>query len=110
MKAKIDRIEFAKKVNKKQVREYYNYSASIVETSRLDIRGNKPEEIEFEVIKFLDNSYSNSLTKVEIVHGKGTGVLKQMVHEILKQHQGVRKYNFAKIEFGGEGVTEIYLK
>jgi DNA mismatch repair protein MutS2 len=44
------------------------------------------------------------------VHGKGTGVLKEMVAELLKEHNGVKDFNFAKIEFGGEGVTVINLK
>ena len=110
VKAKTNRIEFAKRLNKKVINEFQNYNVKTIESSRLDIRGNKPEEIEFEVIRFIDDSYSNSLTKVEIVHGKGTGALKQMVHEILKNHEGVKDYHYAKIEFGGEGVTEIYLK
>src|SRR3989304_7845273 len=41
---------------------------------RLDIRGEKPEEAEFEVIKFIDDAYVSGLTRVEILHGTGTGV------------------------------------
>jgi DNA mismatch repair protein MutS2 len=77
---------------------------------RLDIRGRKPEEAEFDVIKFLDDSYSSNMTQVEILHGKGTGVLKKMVHDILKKHEAVNNYYFAKIEFGGEGITIVELK
>ncbi len=72
---------------------------------RLDIRGEKPEEAEFEVIKFVDEAYSSGLDRIEILHGKGTGVLKKMVQEILKKHSGVKKYYFAPIEFGGDGIT-----
>ena len=109
VKAKVDQLEFAKK-NKDKVDETYKHLNIEITTSRLDIRGNKPEEIEFEVIKFIDNAYSNNLSQIEIVHGKGTGVLKQMVNEILVHHSAVKDYGYAKIEFGGEGVSVINLK
>ena len=107
VKAKVNRLEFAKRESNKTTSSMYNYRTVEMQSSRLDIRGNKPEEIEFEVIKFLDNAYSSNLNKAEIVHGKGTGVLKEMVHEILKNHSGVNNYEFAKIEFGGEGITVV---
>jgi DNA mismatch repair protein MutS2 len=77
---------------------------------RLDIRGEKPEAAEFQIIKFLDEAYQASLERVEILHGKGTGVLKKTVWDILKQHQKVKKFYFAAIEFGGEGITIAELK
>jgi len=77
---------------------------------RIDIRGKKPEEIEFEVIKFIDTSYSSGLDRIEILHGKGTGVLKKTVKEILDGHHGVKSYHFAPVEYGGEGITIVELK
>ncbi|RMD51432.1 MAG: endonuclease MutS2 [Ignavibacteria bacterium] len=79
-------------------------------STRLDIRGKKPEEAEFEVIKFLDEAYASNIERVEILHGKGTGVLKQMVHEILRKDDQVKDFYFAKIEMGGEGITIVELK
>lgn len=76
---------------------------------RLDIRGQKPEEAEFEVIRFLDDSYSAGVNRVEILHGKGTGALKLMVKDILKHHPRVKGAGFAPIEFGGEGITIVEL-
>ena len=77
---------------------------------RLDIRGEKPEAAEFQIIKFLDDAYQGSLERVEILHGKGTGVLKKTVWDILKHHEKVKTYYFAAIEFGGEGITIAELK
>jgi len=77
---------------------------------RLDIRGEKPEAAEFQIIKFLDDAYQSSLERVEILHGKGTGVLKKTVWDILKHHEKVKNYYFAAIEFGGEGITIAELK
>jgi len=86
-----------------------SYTAQI-SNYRLDIRGKKPEEAEYEVIKFIDDAYSSNLQNIEILHGKGTGVLKKMVQDILKKHENVKDYHHAHIEMGGEGITIIELK
>jgi DNA mismatch repair protein MutS2 len=75
----------------------------------LDIRGEKPEEAEFEVIKFVDDSYVSGHQRIEILHGKGTGALKNTVKNILSNHEKVKDFYFAPIEAGGEGVTIIEL-
>jgi DNA mismatch repair protein MutS2 len=77
---------------------------------RIDIRGEKPEEAEFEVLRFVDEAYMAGLERIEILHGKGTGALKRTVGKILKSHDKVKNYYFAPIELGGEGVTIAELK
>lgn len=77
---------------------------------RIDIRGRKPEEVEYELIKFVDDAYAAGLGRIEILHGKGTGVLKKLVKEILSGHIGVKNHYFANIEHGGEGITIVELK
>ncbi|MDO8548547.1 MAG: endonuclease MutS2 [Ignavibacteria bacterium] len=77
---------------------------------RIDIRGERPEEAEFEVTKFIDNAYAAGLDRIEILHGKGTGALKKMVKEILSHHNKVKTFYFAPIEAGGEGITIAELK
>ncbi|MCX7876263.1 MAG: endonuclease MutS2 [Melioribacteraceae bacterium] len=77
---------------------------------RLDIRGKKYEDAEYEIIKFLDNAMMGNVDRVEILHGKGTGVLKQLTHSILKTHSGIKNYYFAPIESGGDGITIVELK
>ncbi len=90
--------------------ENRNISFNIPDVNyRLDIRGEKPEEAEFEIIRFLDNAYQSGLERVEILHGKGTGALKKTVWDILKHYEKVKNYYFAPIEFGGEGITIIEL-
>ncbi|MBA4317246.1 MAG: endonuclease MutS2 [Flavobacterium sp.] len=78
-----------------------------MQSNRLDIRGRKPEECEYEIVRFIDEAYSSGTGQVEILHGKGTGVLKKTVHDILKGHHGVKSYHFAHVEFGGEGITIV---
>jgi DNA mismatch repair protein MutS2 len=93
----------------KPASHYHNFK--IPETQyRLDIRGRKPEETDFEIVKFIDDSYVTGQERIEILHGKGTGVLKKTVKEILDKHDKVKNYYFAPIEFGGEGITIVELK
>jgi len=90
---------------------YHNHDFTPqVHNYRLDIRGKKPEEIEFEVIRFIDDAYATSQKNIEILHGKGTGVLKTTVWDLLKKHESVKDFQFAKIEMGGEGITIVELK
>ncbi len=91
---------------------YYkkNDYRGVLDSLRLDIRGKKPHEIEYDVIKFLDDAFTSSVRQVEILHGKGTGALRKSVHELLKKHEKVASFKFADIEFGGEGITMVELK
>jgi DNA mismatch repair protein MutS2 len=72
---------------------------------RIDIRGERPEEAEYLLIKFLDSAYSSGIARVEILHGKGTGALKKTVNLLLKKYEKIKDFYFAPIEQGGEGIT-----
>ncbi|MBZ0199813.1 MAG: Smr/MutS family protein, partial [Ignavibacteriaceae bacterium] len=88
----------------------YQHLSSSNPQLRLDIRGERPDAAEFEVIRFLDESYSSGVERVEILHGKGTGALKRTVKDILKGHDKVKNFYFAPIELGGDGITIAELK
>ncbi len=105
MKIPLNNLVHSKKEKKKIDKTSYTNINIPVPQIRLDIRGEKPEEAEFEVIKFIDNAYSSGLDRIEILHGKGTGALKKTVKEILKNHDKVKNFYFAAIEFGGDGIT-----
>ena len=110
MVVKLEELEMA--VTQKQeekIEHYHNLSISAPEY-RIDIRGKKTEEADFSVIKFIDDSYMSGQSRIEILHGKGTGVLKKMVKEILDQHERVKNFYFAPIESGGDGITIVELK
>ncbi len=110
LKVELDQLMPAKKIKvKPEVDQKLNYSFDSPQI-RIDIRGEKPEEAEFEIVKFIDNAYITNVQRVEILHGKGTGALKKTVKEILKNHDKVKNYYFAPIEYGGEGVTIAELK
>ncbi|MBI9072294.1 MAG: endonuclease MutS2 [Melioribacteraceae bacterium] len=109
LQVKLSKLLPAKKQNINNSRSMGIQFISSLPSSRLDIRGMRPEEAEFEIIKFLDDAYTSDINSVEILHGKGTGVLKMLVKEILEQNDYVKNYYYAKIEMGGEGVTIVEL-
>ena len=110
MQVDLDNLVHAKKENKNsKSNRTYNITMP-TSGSRIDIRGEKPEEAEFEIIRFVDDAYTSGLERIEILHGKGTGVLKKTVNGILKNHDKVKNFYFAPIEQGGDGITIAELK
>ena len=109
IKVKLNNLVQAKKEKKKTVRQHTEIHLTEARTT-LDIRGEKPEEAEFEIIKFIDDAYLANLKDVEIIHGKGTGVLRSTVHHILKNHELVKSFELADIKSGGHGATVVKLK
>ncbi len=87
-----------------------NYSKTLANNYRLDIRGKRANEAEFEIIKFIDDSYQSGYDRVEILHGKGTGALKKLVNEILSSHTGIKNFYYAPVDFGGDGITIVEFK
>ncbi|OQA68389.1 MAG: Endonuclease MutS2 [Ignavibacteria bacterium ADurb.Bin266] len=104
MKVKLSELIEAKENKTVRTETYNNYQIPEI-NYRLDIRGERPEEAEFKVIRFIDEAYQSSMDRVEILHGKGTGALKKTVWDLLKHHDKIKSYYFAPIEFGGEGIT-----
>ncbi len=60
--------------------------------------------------KYLDDAFLAGLLSVRILHGKGTGVLRNAIHGILKTNPHVVSYQFASPSEGGEGVTVVKFK
>ena len=99
----------SEKKKEEKIDRDYSYINTKAEL-RLDIRGERPEEAELQVNKFVDNAYAAGLDRIEILHGKGTGALKRTVKEILSKHSSVKTFYFAPIEIGGDGITIAELK
>ncbi|MGE0160097.1 MAG: endonuclease MutS2 [Gemmatimonadales bacterium] len=71
----------------------------------VDLRGMRVDEIEAELIKALDEALLGDLNELRIIHGKGTGALRQRVSEILAGDARVREFRMGGPEEGGAGVT-----
>lgn len=72
--------------------------------NELDIRGMLPEEATHYLERFIDAAFMSSRDKVRIVHGKGTGTLRQLVARTMKQYP-FKAVKFAEKNQGGDGVT-----
>ncbi len=78
--------------------------------TELNLLGKRVDEAIEMAEKFLDDALLAGHKVVRIVHGKGTGKLRQAIHDYLRNHSQVRSFELAPIHEGGEGVTIVYLQ
>lgn len=75
----------------------------------LRIRHLTVDEALFRLNQYLDDAFMAGLPAVRIVHGKGTGTLRQAVHEVLALHPLVKSYHLSDYGEGDYGVTIVEL-
>ncbi len=73
----------------------------------ISIRGQLLDDSLHKVEKYLDDAYLSGLPEVTIIHGKGEGILKKGVHDLLKHHGHVASYRIGEFNEGGDGVTVV---
>ncbi len=76
----------------------------------LKLIGERAEQALHNLEKYLDEAHAAGLTKVRIIHGKGTGALKNAVWQFLKDHPAVESYRLGEQAEGGSGATVVTLK
>ena len=76
----------------------------------LDLRGHRAEEALDMLHKFIDEALLLSEKEIRILHGKGYGILMQVIHQELKGMREVRTFHPEKVELGGVGVTIVNLR
>ena len=76
----------------------------------LDVRGKRAEEALDAVAKYLDEAKLLSIKEVSILHGKGNGILRKLIRELLSRDHEVKSFADASLETGGAGITRITLK
>ncbi len=79
-------------------------------SAELNLIGLTVAEAEYELDRFIDEAYMASLPRIRIIHGFGTGALKNYVHHFLKNHDLVERFAFAPDNQGGNGATIAELR
>ena len=122
MQAKMDDIEFIDKPNiivkdmkfksgdlsKKSHQKSLSKASSI--SMEINLLGKMVDEAIAELDKYLDDAYLSHLSSVRIVHGKGTGALRNAIHNYLKNVSYVSSYRLAEYGEGDAGVTIVEFK
>ncbi len=71
----------------------------------INLRGQRADEALEALERYLDSAYLAGLPFVRIIHGKGTGKLRQVIREALSHNPNVKSYEAGRGNEGGEGVT-----
>ena len=76
----------------------------------IDIRGMRVDEAVQAVTYFIDDALQFNAKRVRILHGTGTGALRQYVRRYLDTVPGVKSYRDEHVQFGGAGITIVDLE
>lgn len=77
---------------------------------QLDLRGERYENALAELDRYLDAALLANYPQVTIVHGKGTGAIRQGVTDALKKHRSIKSFHYAPPNQGGNGATIVEFK
>ena len=76
----------------------------------INVVGCTVEESTRRLEKYLDAAFLEGLGQVRVIHGKGTGMLRKGIHELLKGHPLVEGFHLADMSEGGSGATVVALR
>ncbi|HPF65430.1 Smr/MutS family protein [Lentimicrobium sp.] len=76
----------------------------------IDIRGKKADEAQEAIVRYIDQAILLRVNEVRILHGKGDGVLRNILHAYLRDTPEVVRFEDESLERGGHGVTLVYFR
>jgi DNA mismatch repair protein MutS2 len=76
----------------------------------LDLRGLMKDEAITALDNFMDRAIMYGIHNIKIIHGRGTGALKQAVQFYLKKYPHVKSFRYENDQFGGDGITLVEMK
>ena len=117
---KLNLLEY---VSKNQIKRESQSSGAIVSSARdiiyekklnfkldIDVRGMRGEEALQAVMYFIDDAIQLSVSRVRILHGTGTGILRQLIRDYLHTVSGIKGFQDEHVQFGGAGITIVDLE
>jgi DNA mismatch repair protein MutS2 len=116
--AKVDTLEYVSKNQVKRDTKSTLMSAAATDDVRekklnfkqdIDVRGMRGDEALQAVMYFIDDAVLVGMSRVRILHGTGTGALRQIIRDYLHSAPGVRNYQDEHVQFGGTGITVVDL-
>ena len=125
-KVKLEQLERAVSSNLPQKGEANKHAHLAIQTSHmtratmedhrqnfhqdLDVRGMRGDEAIDTVMHFIDDAILIGLSRVRILHGTGTGILRQLIRQYLNTVPNVKKAKDEHVQFGGAGITVVDLE
>lgn len=106
-------LDKPKKKENAQLRHNFYRTSSRADNdvkTEIDMRGETVDEALSNLELFIDKCLLNNIDEIRIIHGKGTGALRQAVGDYLKNHPNVGEYRLGKYGEGQDGVTIAKLK
>ena len=104
-------LQFMKPEKEQQVRTMTNVRNRNTHVKlELDLRGERYEDAIIRTEKYIDDALLANYPRVSIIHGKGTGALRQGIQTYLKGHKRVKSFRYGEAGEGGFGVTVVELK
>ncbi len=116
MDVHITNLQKVKEDSSKQLAEKYVKSTTAFESktknvsTEVDVRGQTLDEAWDNVSKFLDDCYLAGISPVSIIHGKGNGILRKGLQDMLRKYKYVKSYRSGRYGEGEDGVTICELK
>jgi len=78
--------------------------------TEIDVRGKRADEAMHLIKDFIDEAIVLNVSSVRILHGKGNGILRQIIRQYLDTFDLVKNYKDERVEFGGAGITVVELE
>ena len=116
--SRLEHVDAATIQSEQQQFQAYNYSRETRETidkhrnqfrQELDVRGMRADEALNQVQHFIDDAILVGASQVRILHGKGNGILRQLIRQYLGSVPNVTNYRDEHVQFGGAGITVVEL-
>ena len=90
--------------------EQFDVPVEIPINGELDLHAFSPKDVKDVVKEYMNEAYRLGIYDIRIIHGKGTGVLREIVHSVLKKSEIVENYKLGDSSSGQWGATIVVLK